>query len=147
MTEMKVLNKLKNDSQHIDLLEKEFSKIESQLNEIKSLVVNKPEQTCASSHNVEINTSNTNQGTTTELGAWKNLNRIEIMKNNLGETPKISELEKSETFAAAIKDIVSHNTKDGRTILTCSSNDIASNILKEVNNILPNHKAQIKKTI
>lgn len=137
--------KTKKDDKRIDNLEKEFTKIDSQLQEIKSIVA-KTAVPVLSPEATTVPSLVSPRQVPKPSNPWKNTTRIEIMKDNLGHKPDLSILEGTECFSSSVSHIVSHDTRDGRTILTCS-NDIADRLREEVNTALPDHEVQLKKPV
>ena len=153
---------VQNDHERIDALENKYSKIDQQLDLIKSMLLNSATSGESSLHNSNNGESSLHTGTSSNSGesalqttlvqsnkknssnAWSNKSRVEIMKDNLGNHPNLVSLE-SSLLNKSINPGVSKKTKDGRTVIICDSIADADALKDAASSVFPDHNCVVKK--
>ena len=148
------VDQVRNEHRRIDTLEEKYNKIEQQLDNIQVMLSKTSASGESSLHGTtEAATTSTTVGESSLLhtqqakqphSPWFNKNRVEIMKDSLGNNPDIISLE-SSVLDKSINPGISKTTKDGRTVILCNSIEDANALHVKAAAIFPGHKVVVKK--
>ena len=121
----------KKDANRLNVLEKNYESIENQLSEIKAL--------CFKESVVVPDAPSKNSN------PWLNSTKLKIMKNGLnGSKANVAVLE-DKIDPVVNRNIISHELKDGTTVLSCSSSTDVPAIQKIVQDNFPEHNVMLQK--
>ena len=148
------IDQVQNEHRRIDTLEEKYNNIEQQLGNIKEMLTKNAAGGESSLHN------NTAESTDSiivgesslptvakkkpQQSPWFNKNRVEILKDSLGNNPNLTSLE-SSVLDKSLKPGISKFTKDGRTVILCDSSEDANALLVKAAATFPAHKVVVKK--
>ena len=137
------LEKVNDDHERINTLEEKILTVTSQLTEIKNLIQ------CSKTETENLIKSNVIHespvvNVSPDPNPWNNSHKVVLMKNSLGEMPDLQKLTKN-VLPGAGRNSVSRVTKEGNTVISCTSLEQANILQKDVSEAFPAHQVTLKK--